>query len=420
MTSNTKALTLDTVKRMDKGAFIWDTRVTGFGVRRQKSEARTYLVKARVRNKQRWFTIGRHGAPWTPDTARKEALRILGDIADGVDVAEVRDERKSSITVSQLCDAYIAEAEAGKVLTKFGSPKKRSTLSTDKGRILRHIKPLLGARPVKNVTSQDVKKFLSDVATGKTSADTKTGKHGRAIVRGGRGTATRTVGLLGGIFTYAIDNGMKPDGINPVIGVKKFPDQKETRFLTSAEFAKLGNAMREIEAECNNPYGLAGIRLLMLTGCRKSEILNLKWDEVDFENACLRLPDSKTGRKVVLLGAPVLEVLASIQRFHGNPHVLPSAKTSGSFSGLPSIWNRVRKKAGLEWATLHILRHSFASFGAGSGLGLPVIGHLLGHKDAATTARYAKVAIDPAKLAADSISRGIANAIGHFESVSDE
>lgn len=412
MPSQTKAITLDAVKRMNAGTTLWDSRVTGFGVRRQKSEARTYVLKSRVNNQQRWFTIGRHGAPWTPEMARKEAIRILGDIADGLDLAAVREEGKIATTISEMCDQYLVDAEAGKILTKFGIPKKPSTLATDKGRILRHIKPLLGKRLVKDISSQDVKKFLNDLAIGKTSADIKTGKHGRAIVRGGRGTATRTVGLLGGLFTYAIDKGLRPDGSNPVTGVKKFPDKKEMRFLSVSDFAKLGNALATLEVEGINPYGLAGIRLLMLTGCRKSEVLNLKWADVDYENSCLRLPDSKTGSKVILLGAPAIELLSSIPRQKDNNFVLPSTRGNGNFVGLPKVWNQVRKRAGLEWATLHILRHSFASFGAGSGLGLPVIGHLLGHKDSATTARYAKVALDPAKVAADKISEGIASALG--------
>lgn len=411
MAPHTKTITIDTVKRMDQDEIVWDARVMGFGVRRQKSVARTYLVKARVHNQQRWFTIGRHGSPWTPESARKEALRILGDIADGKNLSTLRDESKAAMNVSQLCDLYLLDAEAGKILTKFGAPKKETTVETDRGRIVRHIKPLLGTRLVKDVTSQDVKRFMNDVALGKTAVDVKTRSHGRAIVRGGRGTATRTVGLLGGLFSYAVDKGIRPDGNNPVQGVKKFPENKEMRFLSSAEFSKLGEAMRAMDHEGISPYSLAGIRLLMLTGCRKSEILTLKWDHVDFENGCLRLPDSKTGRKVVLLGAAALDVLGKIERLEGNPYVLPGAKDNSHIVGLPKIWNEVRRRAGLQWATLHILRHSFASFGAGSGLGLPIIGHLLGHKDAATTARYAKVAVHPAKIAADSISKAIADAI---------
>lgn len=411
MTTRTRNITLEVVKRLNPGEIVWDAKVAGFAVRRQMSEARTYVIKTRVKKQQRWFTIGRHGSPWTPETARREAMRILGDVVTGQDIATIRDEEKATLTISQLCDIYLKEAESGKVLTKYGVPKKASTISTDRGRIERHIKPLLGKKQVRDVTPQDVKRFMHDVATGKTAVDVRTGLRGRAIVVGGRGTATRTVGLLGGIFSYAIDKGMRPDAISPVQGVKRFPDKKEERYLTPAEFSKLGEVMSDANAEGENPYGLAGIRLLMLTGCRKSEILTLKWEHVDFENSCLRLPDSKTGAKVVMLGAPALDILSNLPRIQTNPFVLPGKKRRQHLVGLPKIWERIKARANLNWATLHILRHSFASYGAGSGLGLPVIGRLLGHKDATTTARYAKVDLDPAKNAADQISIGISEAL---------
>jgi integrase len=404
-------ITIDSVKRLKPGEIVWDTKVAGFGVRRQKSEARTYIVKTRVNNQQRWFSIGRHGSPWTPEKARREAMRILSDVAQGEDIAAIRDEGKAAMTVAELCDLYIREAEAGHILTKFGEPKKASTISTDRGRVERHIKPLLGKRLIRDVAPNDIKRFMHDIATGQTAADVKTGLRGRAIVEGGRGTATRTVGLLGGIFSYAVDHGMRPDGSNPVHGIKRFPDKKEERFLTLTEFGKLGEAMSEAEDDGESIYGLAGIRLLMLTGCRKSEIMTLQWDHVDIGNSCLRLPDSKTGEKVVLLGAPALDILSSLPKIKNNPYVLPGKKRGRHLVGLPKVWSRIKERAGLEWATLHILRHSFASFGAGSGLGLPIIGRLLGHRDASTTARYAKVDIDPARTVVDRISGGIEAAL---------
>jgi len=403
----TRTITIEVVKSIDPGETIWDAKVVGFAVRRQRSEARTYAIKTRVNGQQRWFTIGRHGSPWTPEKARREAQRILGNVAEGQDISSIRDENKAAMTMGSLCDLYLREVEAGRILTKYGEPKKASTIDTDRGRIQRHIKPLLSKKLVKDITMHDIKRFMHDVAIGKTAADVKTGLRGRAIVEGGRGTATRTVGLLGGIFTYAVDNGMRPDETNPAHGVKRFPDKTEERFLTPAEFGKLGEAMAEAEDDGEGAYGLAGIRLLMLTGCRKSEILTLEWEHVDFENTCLRLPDSKTGEKVVLLGAPALDLLLSLPRIRNNQYVLPGKKRRHHLVGLPKIWERIKSRAELDWATLHILRHSFASFGAGAGLGLPIIGKLLGHKDASTTARYAKVDIDPAKIAVNQISSGI-------------
>jgi integrase len=288
---------------------------------------------------------------------------------------------------------------------------------------------------VREVTTGDVRRFLAAVAAGKTRADVKTGKRGRAIVEGGKGTATRTVGLLGGIFSFAVSEGYRPD--NPVRGVKRYPDKKAERFLSAAELKRLGDALSASEKawaahvratdewlaagkqgpepkaaeEAENPVALTAIRLLVLTGCRKSEILALKLEHVDLAWSCLRLPDSKTGAKVVPLGAPALALLTELSRTEGNPYVLPGTIAGKHFVGLPRVWERLRKRAELPGVRLHDLRHSFASAGAAAGDSLLVIGKLLGHHDAKTTSRYAHLADDPLKAAADRISTKIAAAM---------
>ena len=217
--AKTKTITIDVVKNLQAGSIQWDSKVVGFGVRRQRSEARTYLIKTSIDRRQRWLVIGRHGAPWTPETARREARRLMGLLASGDDLATLRDEGKAALTISELCDQYMENAAANKVLTKIGNPKKASTLATDRGRIERHIKPLLGSKRARDLTQQDVRGFLKDIAVGKTAVDVKTIRHGRAIVSGGRGAATRTVGLLGGIMSYAVEQNMRTD--NPVRGISK-------------------------------------------------------------------------------------------------------------------------------------------------------------------------------------------------------
>src|SRR5437763_1338017 len=165
------------VRGLGEGEIIWDATVTGFAARRQKGPAVTYLVKYRTREgRQRWHKIGRHGAPWTPEKAREEAVRILGSVADGADPASEKRAARAAATVSELCDAYLADAIAGRVLTRNGEPKKASTLAIDKGRVERHIKPLLGSFRVAAVTRDDVERFLHDVAEGKTAGRTKTKK----------------------------------------------------------------------------------------------------------------------------------------------------------------------------------------------------------------------------------------------------
>ena len=250
---------------------------------------------------------------------------------------------------------------------------------------------------------------MRDVAKGKTRADVKTKKWGRAIVEGGKGTATRTVGLLGGIFSFAVRRKLRAD--NPVRGVKRYTDNKGERFLSAKELATLGEVFRSFEADGANRSALAIIRLLTFTGARKGEIAGLKWSEVDLERSCLRLSDSKTGAKVIPLGPPALAILSELTPVEGSPLVFPAEAGANAFQGTEKIWRKVRVAAKLKDVRIHDLRHSFASFGLAGGDALPIIGKLLGHSDVKTTARYAHLADDPVKAAATRISGNIAAAM---------
>ena len=294
---------VDAAKAGERVSLIWDTEVKGFGLKVTPAGNKIYVLQYRFGGRVNRHTIGKHGSPWTPDKARIEAGRLLGMVKDGTNPAALRSADKAEKTVKELCELYLAEG---------CETKKPSTLATDKGRIERHIKPLLGRKRVKDITQNDIRRFMKDVAAGKTKADEKTGKHGRAIVSGGKGTAARTVGLLGGIFSFAVGEGMRPD--NPVRGVKRYADKKGERYLSLDEMATLGEALTAAEGEGENATAIAAVRLLILTGCRKSEILTLQWDHVDFDRAYLRLPDSKTGDKIVPLGAPALELLVTLPR----------------------------------------------------------------------------------------------------------
>lgn len=403
-----RRITKRLVDAIQPDKIVWDSDVSGFGVRRQRM-AKVYVLKTRIAGRVRWFSIGQHGSPWTPELARREAKRILGEIAAGRDPATSRDTDRAAGTVAELCDAYLAVAPT-RVLKKSGRPKKPSTLATDRGRIERHIKPLLGRLQVRSVTDQDVKRFLADVAAGKTAADVRTGPRGRAIVEGGEGTATRTVGLLGGIFAFAVEKGLRPD--NPVRGVTRYRDRNAERYLSATELARLGQTLADAEREGENPMAIAAVRLLIFTGARKSEILTTQWDHVDAERGYLRLPDSKTGAKLIPLGAPALDVLAKLPHLSGNPYILPGDKPGAFYKALPKAWARIRARAKLGDVRLHDLRHSFASVGAAAGDSLIVIGALLGHRDAKTTARYAHLGDDPIKSAANRIAGTIAAAMG--------
>lgn len=253
-------------------------------------------------------------------------------------------------------------------------------------------------------------KFQRDVAAGKSKADIRTGKRGRAIVDGGPGTAARSLAVLGAMLEWAAHPDRKLIPANPAKGVKLLKSGKRERFLSEAELAKLGDALAAMEAEHQlSATATAAIRLLLLSGCRKAEILTLRWEWVDIERRVLRLPDSKTGPKVVPLAAAAIKLLTELPR--GGDYVLPAAKGAGHYTGLQKDWERVRARAGIGGVRIHDLRHSFASFAVADGNSLYLIGKVLGHKQARTTEIYAHLADDPIRAVADRTAARIAAAM---------
>ena len=390
-----------------KDRFLWDTEIKGFGVKVTPAGNRIYVLQYRINGRLRRYTIGRHGSPWTPHSARAEAARLAGLVASRVDPMEVKADKAGDRSVRQLCDEYL-EAAPTIILKRFGRPKKTSTLATDRSNIEPHVKPLLGRRSIRSLTKRQVERFQQDVAEGKTTKDVKTPR-GRAIVRGGRGTAARSLMALSAVLSYAVEHGYIRE--NVAHGVAPFKTPERDRSLSSTELGRLGEALRAAEQEGTNTYAVAALRLLLLTGCRKSEILTLKWDWVDFERACLRLPDSKTGAKVVPLGAPALAVLHSLPRIEGNDHVLPGSVEGAHLVGLQKVWARIRNRAGLKGLRIHDMRHAWASVAVVGGDSLYLVGKVLGHRQASTTQRYAHVRDDPLQAVAERASGAIAAAL---------
>ena len=240
-----KRIGLREVRALGSDDEVWDGTVSGFGARRQKGEAVSYVLMYRTREgRKRRVTIGRHGSPWTPEMARHEAQRILGEVVKGADPAAEKRKAREAMTVATLCDQYLADAEAGRLLTRRGQSKKASTLEIDKGRIERHIKPLLGRLAVAAVGRADVERANGTRSpTARPPDGIKTRRYGLARVKGGKGTATRAIGLLGGIFTYAVRKGVRPD--NPVHGVVRDADGRRERRLSDDECAAFGDASEE-------------------------------------------------------------------------------------------------------------------------------------------------------------------------------
>ncbi len=402
-----KRIGLREVRALKPGEKVWDDLVLGFHARRQKGAAVAYVVVYRTpEGRQRWHTIGRHGSPWTPDTARTEARRLLGESAKGADPAAEKQARRKALTIAELCDQYWQDATAGRVLVRGGKPKKPLTLASDHGRIEGHIEPLLGNLPVAAVTRADVERFMHDVAEGRTVSRRKTKPRGLSLVRGGRGVATRTIGLLGAILSYAVEKGLRSD--NPAHRVRKFAEGKRERRALDREYAALGEALRRAEAEGIWPAAIACTRFLALTGWRRGEALALRRQEIDLANRTAVLADSKTGRSVRPLSRAACDILRA-QPLMGEL-VFPATRGEGGMNGFFKLWRRIAKLGGLPSdVTPHVLRHSFASVAADLGYSEPTIATLIGHKGHSITSRYVHSADAVLLAAADVVAKRIAD-----------
>lgn len=381
---------------------IWDDELPGFGLRVFASGKRSYVIQYRSAGRSRRYTIGLHGV-WTPDGARQEAKAQLGRIARGDNPAEERQLDHKAITVKELCELYLNDLKAGLILGKGGRPKKPTTIVTDTGRIHRHIIPLIGTRRVKDLVKADVNKVLKDIMAGKTRVSVKTKKlRGKAIVRGGAGTATRTVGLLGGILTYAVEAGIIE--INPAHGIRKPKDNVRNRRLTEAEYRTLGDILRN--AAKNEKYQMTAdiIRQIALTGCRRTEMITLRWIEADTDASCLRLIDSKEGASTRPIGLPVVEYLENRRADAVGTYVFPGQGDDNAFGSFPNHWEKIVEDTPLADITPHVLRHSFASIGNDLGFTEVTIAALVGHSKGSVTSKYIHTLDTALIMAADTIS----------------
>lgn len=393
---------VDAAESREKDYVIWDDELPGFGLRVFASGKRSYVQQYRALGRSRRYTIGLHGV-WTPETARQEAKVQLGRVAQGDNPAEERQLDHKAITVKELCTLYLNDMDAGLIMGKGGRPKKQSTITTDKGRINRHIIPLLGTRRVKDLTKTDANKLLKDVMAGKTKVSVKTDKlRGKAIVRGGAGTAARTVSLLGGILTYAIEAGIITT--NPAHGIRKPKDSVRTRRLSEAEYRTLGEMLRKAGKDEKYATTIDIIRQIALTGCRRSEVINLMWAEADVDGSCLRLVDSKEGTSIRPIGLPVVEFLEERRKTATGTYVFPGYGDDNAFGSFPNHWEQIFKDSPLADVTPHVLRHSFASLGNDLGFTELTIAALVGHAKGSVTSNYIHTLDTALIMAADTIA----------------
>lgn len=393
---------VDTVEIRDKDYVVWDDELPGFGLRVFASGKRSYVIQYRAAGRSRRFAIGLHGV-WTPETARKEARAQLGKVAHGENPAEERQLDRNAITIRELAEQYVKAMEAGLIMGKGGRPKRPSTIYTNIGALNGHIIPLIGQRRVQDLTKADVTKMMNDVIAGKTRAVRKTGKkRGVSVLRGGRGTASKCVGLTGSMLTYAISMGIIEH--NVAHGVRKPKDQVRDRRLSEDEYRLLGTLLRKAAEDPELAPTVAIIGLLALTGCRRGEIISLKWSEVDFENSCLRLADSKEGASTRPIGLPVIELLEERRKIVTSEYVFPGTRGAEIFGSFPNQWIKIFEGAELPDFTAHILRHSFASTANDLGFTESTIAALVGHATGSITSKYIHSLDSVLIMAADTVS----------------
>jgi integrase len=398
--------TVDTIRPDPAGdVFKWDSgdgAIKGFGVRMKPSGIASYLVQYRNQEgRTRRLVLGRVGT-LTPDEARTLAGEALKKVAKGGDPSGDRKAARNAMTVAELCDWYLSEAKAGRIVGKKGRPIKASTLAMDRSRIEQHVKPLIGRRALSGLTAADIEDMQAAIARGKTAkARPKNGRTGKTS--GGRGVAARTVGMLAAIMAHArVPN-------NPTRGVRRYADGKNKRFLTIEEIGALGNAMREAEAEGGSRIGIAAVRALLLTGCRRHEILALSVSWFDAKARCIRFGDTKSGEQNRPLGLAAAEFLSS--RPNKGGWLFPAARGDGHFIGIARVLADLSERAGLRGVSPHTLRHSFGSIAAELGFSEITIAGLLGHAARGVTQRYSHVPDSALLAAADRVSARIAAAL---------
>lgn len=392
---------------------IWDTEVKGFVLRIYPSGRKVYALKCRVGARQHIHTVGVHGSPWTPDQARAAAAEALRRAKNGEDPSAEKKAVREALTVGDLIDRYLADGPAAKLA------KRPSTWKIDAANLNRHVRPILGGKVANAVTKADATRAVRDIASGKTAIDVKTKPRGRARVTGGEATARRTAAVASAMFAWAAELGLV--ATNPFTGIKLNRAPVRERFLSKDEAGRFLDSIADLQDKFSLSETFAdALRLLLLTGARKTEILGLRWSEVDQLRKVLVLPPErtkaggKTGERRISLSAPALEIL-SRRRAKSNAEmtaigglfVFPAARGDGHAIGLRRAFTKVRARANLEGLRIHDLRHSFASFAAADGASLFLIGKLLGHANARTTERYAHLSNDPLQDAANQIGRRI-------------
>jgi integrase len=378
--------TIDAAKPSGVRYVLWDTELKGFGVRVETSGLKSFLVRYRHLGRRRFLSLGRFGEI-TPEQARLLAQKALSKVREGADPADERSQDREAITVKKLVERFLAD---------HVEEKRKSKTATHYRSILEgYLVPKFGSKKAQELSRADMAKLHLEV------------KHAPY-------QANRLLAVVASMYSFGDKHGLTPEDFNPAKKIERFPEARRERFLTTDELQKLGQAFQELDESGRFGTAIPALMFLLLTGARLNEILKLKWSYVDLERGLLLLPDSKTGKKAITLNSASATILSNLKTkaekkngeyvFYGVDPEIPR-------SDLKKPWAAVTEVAGLAGLRIHDLRHSFASVGAGAGLGLPIVGKLLGHTQASTTQRYAHLDVDPLRRAADTIGSVIVAAL---------
>jgi len=374
---------VDSQMPSDKSVYLWDSELSGFGLKVLPSRRKTYLVQYRLggrRGRTRRMTIGVHGTV-TPEQARREAKILLAQVSLGIDPMADKDKAKQAPTMHELLQKFLKEHAKAKL--------SQSTQVEYETVIRLKVPPSLKRKYIHEITRRDISRLhqnMSDMPS----------------------RANKTVMVLSKFFNWCEENEFRDDHTNPCRHVKKYKEEARQRFLSQDEQQRLEQTLQIAEhEEIATIYTIEAIRMLMFTGARLREILDLKWKYINWQQGVLNLPKSKTGAKTIYLNQQATEVLQRMIRQIGNPYVFCGVKQGQPIINIQKPWRRIRGLADLEDVRLHDLRHTFASVAVMNGMSLPIVGALLGHSKPQTTARYAHLAADPLREAAEMIGNKI-------------
>jgi integrase len=394
-------------------AFLWDSELRGFGVRLKPSGTKTFVIQYRnAERRTRRFVIGQYGV-LSVEVARNLAKKKLAWVIDGGDPSKERRAARKGMTVAEVCDWYLEEAGTGRLLGRNRRPIKPSSVAGDRSRIEQHIKPLIGTRVVAHLKLADIERLQADIAAGRYSRVRRLGRGGQTS--GGAGVAGRAISTLRSLFNHARRLGVIEQ--SPANGVRVIASERLKRRLSAGEVRHLGKIMSQMERESEHPTGLAAIRVMLLTGFRRMEVLAMRKNWVEPDENCVGFPDTKSGPQMRAAGDAAIGLLLAQGQRSASPYVFPADWGDGHFIGVVRVLDRVCARAGLANVTPHVLRHTFASIAGTLGFSELTIAGLLGHGPRGVTQRY--VHLDAALvIAADQVSAEIARLLDGGEVLS--